>query len=758
MNHFLSGLLLAGALCICIPVSGRAASESAGRPKPAATGGATALDSRLETASSGCLADTTQADFQAGVASNVDLTTSPGDAILLAPSTLDQQNTTVGVVGFGFSSTVWYAQTFTPAVTGSLAEVDLEMFCAGCTGTTPDVTVSIRNVIGGNPNGNDLATATIPGFSSATPAFMSAAIVPPPHLTAGTTYAVVVRSIDTPSAGNYSYSVSVNNPYAGGHSARSTNSGVSWAAQTTDVGFKTFMRTLYMTSGNLTSSTKDSNPGIGDTPNWTSLSWHGSTPANTSLKFQIAGSNSAAGPFSFVGPDGTAATYFTTSNASLLQFGGERYVQYRAYLATTDDTVTPVLSSATVCFVQGPPSDVSISNDDGVASATPGTTVPYTITASNTGPGNASGVAVADSFPPSLTCMWTCTGTGGGMCTTSGSGSINDSVDLPDDSSVTYTASCLIDASATGSLSNTATATYAGDANLTNNSATDVDTLTPKADLSIGNDDNVSIAVPGTTVNYVIAVSNAGPSSAPGSTVTDTFPAALTCSWTCGGTGGGTCTASGSGPINDSAGLPATASVTYNASCLISASATGSVINSASVAVPAGVADPVSGNNSADDINMLAPQADVAVTISDSRDYVRIGDVLDYKIEVSNPVGPSIAIATVTDVLPSQLANGVWTCMPSTGVTCGSGSGNTLGDTATLPVGGKASYLYSASVESLGIDGEIVNMASAELTSGTDPTPANDSATDTDAIVIFEDGFEGAQTATANINAAEADP
>ncbi|HWS71098.1 MAG TPA: hypothetical protein VN605_03245, partial [Thermoanaerobaculia bacterium] len=57
----------------------------------------------------------------------------------------------------------------------------------------------------------------------------------------------------------------------------------------------------------------------------------------------------AAGPFVFVGPDGTAATFFTTSGASLAQFNGKRYLQYKALLATTDNTVTPTLSDVTIC-------------------------------------------------------------------------------------------------------------------------------------------------------------------------------------------------------------------------------------------------------------------------------------------------------------------------------------------------------------------------------------------------------------------------
>ena len=68
------------------------------------------------------------------------------------------------------------------------------------------------------------------------------------------------------------------------------------------------------------------------------------------MKFQIAASNSQYGPFNFVGPDGTANTFFTTSGASLSQFDGMRYVKYKAFLSTNSSSVTPSLSSVSVCF------------------------------------------------------------------------------------------------------------------------------------------------------------------------------------------------------------------------------------------------------------------------------------------------------------------------------------------------------------------------------------------------------------------------
>src|SRR6185436_5737060 len=101
---------------------------------------------------------------------------------------------------------------------------------------------------------------------------------------------------------------------------------------------------------------------------------------------------------------------------------------------------------------------------------------------------------------------------------------------------------------------------------------------------------------PGGSVTYTITASNAGPSDASGSTVADTFPASLTCTWTCVGAGGGTCTASGN--INDTVNLPSGGSVTYTASCTISAAATGTLSNTATVTEPGGVTDPTPGNNS----------------------------------------------------------------------------------------------------------------------------------------------------------------
>jgi uncharacterized repeat protein (TIGR01451 family) len=397
---------------------------------------------------------------------------------------------------------------------------------------------------------------------------------------------------------------------------------------------------------------------------------------------------------------------------------------------------TPGNNSATDTDTLGATADLAITKTDGVTSATPGGSVTYTITASNAGPSNATGATVADTFPASLTCTWTCVGAGGGTCTAAGTGNINDTVNLPSGGSVTYTASCTISGAATGTLSNTATVTSpAGVTDPTpgNNSATDTDTLGANADLAITKTDGVTTATPGGSVTYTITASNAGPSSAAGATVADTFPASLTCTWTCAGAGGGTCTASGSGNINDTVNLPSGGSVTYTASCTISGAATGTLSNTATVAAPAGVTDPTPGNNSATDTDTLGASADLAITKTDGVATVTAGGSTTYTITASN-AGPSGATgATVADTFPASLTC-TWTCAAAGGGTCtAAGSGN-INDTVNLPSGGSVTYTASCTISGAAT-GTLSNTATVTTPAGvTDPDPANNSATDTDTI------------------------
>ena len=112
-------------------------------------------------------------------------------------------------------------------------------------------------------------------------------------------------------------------------------------------------------------------------------------------------------------------------------------------------------------------------------------------------------------------------------------------------------------------------------------------------------------------MTYTIVVSNGGPDDVTGATVTDVFPADVTgVSWTCAASGGASCAASGSGDINETVDLPNGSQVTYTAGGSFDAGATGIASNTASVAVPTGVADPDTDNNSATDSTTMAGTGD----------------------------------------------------------------------------------------------------------------------------------------------------
>jgi uncharacterized repeat protein (TIGR01451 family) len=262
-------------------------------------------------------------------------------------------------------------------------------------------------------------------------------------------------------------------------------------------------------------------------------------------------------------------------------------------------------------FRFGDCSGLSVTKGDGSATAVAGLPVTYTIVVTNESTLPANGATVADVVPPPLTGVtWICTANGGGTCTASGIGNINDTINLPAGAMATYTLTGTLSPSATGSLSNTVTVTPPVgfvDPNLADNSATDTDTIVMQADLAITKTDGQTTAVPGSVVTYTIVASNAaGPSAVTGATVTDTVPAGLSgVSWTCLGAGGGTCTPAGAGSINDTVNLPVGATVTYSLSGTINATASGTVRNTASVAMPAGGTDPVPGNNSATDTDAL---------------------------------------------------------------------------------------------------------------------------------------------------------
>ena len=377
--------------------------------------------------------------------------------------------------------------------------------------------------------------------------------------------------------------------------------------------------------------------------------------------------------------------------------------------------------------------DLSIAKDDGVSSVVAGNSTTYTITVSNAGPSNAAaGVVVSDSIPA---------GTSGSeseadCAIASGTFTCTTAAAIAAGGSKSYQLTLNVSAGFSGaSLTNTATisAVPAGttDPDSSDYSASDTDTVTKQADLSIAKDDGVSSVVAGNSTTYTITVSNAGPSNAAaGVVVSDSIPAG-----TSGSESEADCAiASGTFTCTTAAAIAAGGSKSYQLTLNVSAGFSGaSLTNTATIsAVPAGTTDPDSSDYSASDTDTVTKQADLSIAKDDGVSSVVAGNSTTYTITVSN-AGPSNAAAgvVVSDSIPAgtsgseseadcAIASGTFTCTTA----------------AAIAAGGSKSYQLTLNV-SAGFSGaSLTNTAtiSAVPAGTTDPDSSDYSASDTDTV------------------------
>ena len=91
------------------------------------------------------------------------------------------------------------------------------------------------------------------------------------------------------------------------------------------------------------------------------LMWTENLPTDTDVKFQVQTSSDNVTWTGYFGPDGTSGTYFTDPTGgeampSAFQSGSDdQYFQYKAYLSTTNGSVTPTLSDVSTYYVVNAP-------------------------------------------------------------------------------------------------------------------------------------------------------------------------------------------------------------------------------------------------------------------------------------------------------------------------------------------------------------------------------------------------------------------
>ena len=147
--------------------------------------------------------------------------------------------------------------------------------------------------------------------------------------------------------------------------------------------------------------------------------------------------------------------------------------------------------------------DLSITKTDGLTSLPRGGSMQYSIVATNNGAVTVPAAHITDPMPAQLaTATWTCAAVAPSTCSTSsGSGSIDTTVDLAPGGSAAFTVDATVASAAVGAINNTATVSVPPvgfvDSSASNNSATDSDQLVASYDLCAGTGSAGSTAFPG---------------------------------------------------------------------------------------------------------------------------------------------------------------------------------------------------------------------------------------------------------------------
>ncbi|MBB6500680.1 Ig-like domain-containing protein [Pedobacter cryoconitis] len=395
---------------------------------------------------------------------------------------------------------------------------------------------------------------------------------------------------------------------------------------------------------------------------------------------------------------------------------------------TTDPT--PGNNTATTPTTVSRQIDFSLTKSASPKPAIAGQTLTYTLTLKNNGISSLLAsdiVSVVDNLPAGFTAS-SYTPSAGTYTSSNGNWT---GLTLANGQSATLVIAGTVNASAAaGNLTNTATVTPPTgitDPTPGNNTGTDVTAVTRSMDLGVSKTASPNPAVTGQALTYTITLTNSGPSALVAADViqvVDNLPAGFTASTYTPATG----TYTSSNGNWTGLTLASGQSTTLTIAGTVAANATGSLSNTVSVVVPAGVTDPTPGNNTATITTPVSRVIDLGVTKTSVPKPPVAGQTVTYTITLSNN-GPGTLLAadvvTLTDNLPAGFTASSF--VPSAG-TYTSSNGNwtgltlTSGQTATLTITGTVAPTASGSLSN--------TVTVAPPTGVTDPTPGNNTATD----------------------------
>lgn len=402
---------------------------------------------------------------------------------------------------------------------------------------------------------------------------------------------------------------------------------------------------------------------------------------------------------------------------------------------------------------------------DGEASAlVAGGPVRFLINVYNEGPSHALGARVLDELPAAvLDASWTCAAipgdTAGTYCPASGSGDVDELVDILAGERMLLQLFGIVDPAFRGQLTNAAEVEAPLDGNdpdTDNNRSSVSSTVNVIADIYAEKSVSSPQAAPDELIEYTLVIGNDGPSDAPRVSVSDMTPAGMTFEfWTCSASQG-SCPASGSGSIDEEIAVEAGGEAVFVVQARLDADlAVGeTLLNEVAAALEGEGSDPESGNNSdAVEIEVVPAEADVQVSKTVDATSALPGDWLIWEVTVIN-AGPGLADRVqIIDEFPDSVLSATWTCDGFSGAVCqsSSGSGDLLME-AAMPAESVLVFVIEAQIDPglpAGPDEHVINVAGAGIVGESievDDSNNSDSATTIlDFDYLFNDRFEAGE-------------
>jgi len=383
--------------------------------------------------------------------------------------------------------------------------------------------------------------------------------------------------------------------------------------------------------------------------------------------------------------------------------------------------------------------DLTITKTDGGVTVTPGSVLTYTLTYTNVGNQGATGVILTETVPAHTTYTgsgWTCIpdNNAGSVCTFS-VGALN--AGASGSATFVVTVNATVPAGVT-QIANTAIigddGTNGPDPTPADNSGSDTTPLEAAPDLQISKTDGGVTVTPGSVLTYTLTYTNVGNQGATGVILTETVPAHTTYTgsgWTCipDNNAGSVCTFS-VGALNAGASGSATFVVTVNTTVPagVTQIANTAIIGNDGTNGP----DPTPADNTSSEATPLEAAPDLTITKTDGGVSTMPGGVLTYTLTYTNVGNQGATGVILTETVPAHTTytGSGWTCIPDNNA--GSVCTFTVG---TLNAGASGSVDFVLTVVNpvpLGVT-QIANTAviGDDGTNGPDPTPADNSGSDT---------------------------